>query len=128
MAQKNFLGRRKTSTARLYIQSGKGSIVVNGKDFKQYFPTLSLQNTVTLPLQMTETTGKFDVVVTVAGGGIAGQAGAVQLAMARAIDGMVEDKHTTLKTNNFLTRDDRMVERKKYGRPKARKRFQFSKR
>ncbi len=128
MAQENFIGRRKTSTARIYISEGKGNIVVNGKPIEEYFNTKARLNIAKLPLTVTELDGKYDVKVTVRGGGVTGQAGAVSLALARAIDSMNEGKHDILKQNGLLTRDDRMVERKKYGQPKARKRFQFSKR
>tara|TARA_R100001143_G_C3360129_1_gene134929 strand:- start:7342 stop:7728 length:387 start_codon:yes stop_codon:yes gene_type:complete len=128
MAQENFIGRRKTSTARLYISEGKGNFVVNGKPFEDYFPTKARQNIAKLPLAVTELENKYDIKVTVKGGGITGQAGAISLAIARAVDSMFDDKHDTLKKHGLLTRDDRMVERKKYGQPKARKKFQFSKR
>lgn len=128
MAQENFIGRRKTSTARIYISEGKGNIVVNGKPIEDYFNTKARLNIAKLPLTVTEMDGKYDVKVTVRGGGVTGQAGAVSLALARAIDAMNEGMHDILKQNGLLTRDDRMVERKKYGQPKARKRFQFSKR
>ncbi len=128
MAQENFIGRRKTSTARLYISEGKGNIVVNGKPIEDYFNTKARLNIAKLPLTITELDGNYDIKVTVRGGGVTGQAGAVSLALARAIDALNEDKHDILKQNGLLTRDDRMVERKKYGQPKARKRFQFSKR
>lgn len=128
MAQENFIGRRKTSTARIYISEGSGNIVVNGKPIEEYFNTKARLNIAKLPLAVTEMDGKYDVKVTVRGGGVTGQAGAVSLALARAIDSMNEGKHDILKQNGLLTRDDRMVERKKYGQPKARKRFQFSKR
>lgn len=128
MAQENYIGRRKTSTARLYIREGKGEFVVNGKPFEDYFPTKARQNVAKLPLAVTELENKYDIKVTVKGGGITGQAGAISLAIARAVDSMFDDKHDTLKKHGLLTRDDRMVERKKYGQPKARKKFQFSKR
>lgn len=128
MAQENFIGRRKTSTARLYIREGKGNIVVNGKPIEEYFNTKARLNIAKLPLTVTELDGNYDIKVTVRGGGVTGQAGAVSLALARAIDALNDDKHDILKQNGLLTRDDRMVERKKYGQPKARKRFQFSKR
>lgn len=128
MAQENFIGRRKTSTARLYIKSGKGSFVVNDKPIEEYFNVKARLNIAKLPLTVTELDGKYDIKVTVKGGGITGQAGAVSLALARALDNLNEDVHSVLKENGLLTRDDRMVERKKYGQPKARKRFQFSKR
>ncbi|MEX0905980.1 MAG: 30S ribosomal protein S9 [Balneolaceae bacterium] len=128
MAQENYIGRRKTSTARLYIKEGKGSLVINGKPIDEYFKTQARINVAKLPLDVTEMDGKYDIKVTVRGGGVTGQAGAVSLALARALDDLNEDVHNTLKENGLLTRDDRMVERKKYGQPKARKKFQFSKR
>ncbi len=128
MEQKNFIGRRKTSTARLYIQPGSGGFLVNGKNLDDYFATQAHRNIATLPLEVTETEGNFDIKVTVRGGGITGQSGAIQHALARALDDHDEEFHSILKTHDLLTRDDRMVERKKYGQPKARKKFQFSKR
>ncbi len=128
MAQENYIGRRKTSTARLYIKDGSGSFLVNGKPIEDYFNTKARLNVARLPLAVTELEGKYDIKVTVRGGGVTGQAGAVSLALARALDDHNEDKHSVLKEHGLLTRDDRMVERKKYGQPKARKRFQFSKR
>lgn len=128
MAHQNFIGRRKTSTARLYIREGKGEFIVNGKTFEEYFPTKARQNIAKLPLTVAEVEDKYDIKVTVKGGGITGQAGAISLAIARAIDSINDDKHDILKQHGLLTRDDRMVERKKYGQPKARKKFQFSKR
>jgi small subunit ribosomal protein S9 len=126
--QTNTIGRRKTSTARVYVQSGTGKILVNNKEFDKYFPLPSQRNVVKLPLTVTETDGQFDIKITVRGGGMSGQAGAIQLGIARALQEINEDAHDVLKANGLLTRDDRMVERKKYGQPKARKRFQFSKR
>ncbi len=128
MANQSFIGRRKTSTARVYVQPGKGDILVNNKPFETYFVLPSQQITVNLPFKVTETTGKYDVKVTVRGGGITGQADAVQLGIARALNTLEPETHSTLKSHDLLTRDDRMVERKKYGQPKARKKFQFSKR
>jgi small subunit ribosomal protein S9 len=128
MAKANYIGRRKTSTARLYIEEGKGNFVVNGKPIDDYFKTKARLNVARLPLDVTELDGNYDIKVTVRGGGITGQAGAISLALARALDDLNEDVHSTLKEKGLLTRDDRMVERKKYGQPKARKRFQFSKR
>lgn len=128
MAQANYIGRRKTSTARLYIQPGSGKITINGKDIEVYFPVKARQNIATFPLSVTETEGKYDIKITVSGGGSTGQAGAIQHALARALDGENEEFHSVLKGHGLLTRDDRMVERKKYGQPKARKKFQFSKR
>lgn len=128
MAKANYIGRRKTSTARLYINPGKGDFLVNGDPLDKYFDTQAKINVAMLPLEVTEKTADYDIKVTVRGGGITGQAGAIQLAVARALDDLNEDVHDVLKQNNLLTRDDRMVERKKYGQPKARKKFQFSKR
>src|SRR6056297_1003208 len=128
MAKANYIGRRKTSTARLYIKTGKGDFLVNGDPLDKYFDTQAKINVAMLPLEVTEKTADYDIKVTVRGGGITGQAGAIQLAVARALDDLNEDLHDVLKQNNLLTRDDRMVERKKYGQPKARKKFQFSKR
>ncbi len=128
MAQENYIGRRKTSTARLYIKNGSGSFIINGKPIEEYFKTQARINIAKLPLEVTELDGKYDIKITVRGGGVTGQAGAVSLAIARALDDLNEDLHSVLKENGLLTRDDRMVERKKYGQPKARKKFQFSKR
>jgi len=128
MEQKNFVGRRKTSTARLYIQPGTGKFLVNDRELDDYFATRAHRNLAVLPLKVTETDGEFDIKVTVRGGGITGQSGAIQHALARALDDHNEDFHSVLKENDLLTRDDRMVERKKYGQPKARKKSQFSKR
>ncbi len=128
MAQENYIGRRKTSTARLYIKNGSGSFLVNGKTIEDYFNTKARLNVAKLPLTVTELDGKYDIKITVRGGGVTGQAGAVSLALARALDDLNEGLHSKLKEHGLLTRDDRMVERKKYGQPKARKRFQFSKR
>jgi small subunit ribosomal protein S9 len=128
MAQANYIGRRKTSTARLYIKPGTGSFVINGSPIEEYLPEKAIQNIALLAMSVTENKGNFDIKVTVRGGGKAGQAGAIQHALARAIDGETEGSHTILKEHGLLTRDDRMVERKKPGQPKARKKFQFSKR
>jgi len=128
MAQANYIGRRKTSTARLYIKPGTGSFLVNGTPIEDYLPSKAIINIALLPMAVTENEGKYDIKVTVRGGGKSGQAGAIQHALARAIDGENPDTHSILKEHGLLTRDDRMVERKKYGQPKARKRFQFSKR
>lgn len=128
MAQANYIGRRKTSTARLYIKPGKGEFLINKIPIEEYLPVKAMQNIATQPLSVTELDGKYDIKVTVRGGGKSGQAGAVQHALARALDGENEEVHSALKSHGLLTRDDRMVERKKYGQPKARKKFQFSKR
>jgi small subunit ribosomal protein S9 len=128
MAQANYIGRRKTATARLYIQPGKGEIIVNHKPIEEYFPVKARRNVALHAMSVTETEGKYDIKITVRGGGSTGQAGAISHALARALDGENEDMHDVLKGHGLLTRDDRMVERKKYGQPKARKKFQFSKR
>jgi small subunit ribosomal protein S9 len=128
MAQENYIGRRKTSTARLYIKDGSGKFIVNGKPLEEHLNTKARVNIARLPLDVTELDGKYDIKVTVSGGGVTGHAGAISLALARAIDDLNEDVHGVLKEHGLLTRDDRMVERKKYGQPKARKKFQFSKR
>jgi small subunit ribosomal protein S9 len=128
MSQKSYIGRRKTSTARLYIEPGKGSFTVNNKPINEYFVTQARINIASLPLKITEMDKKYDIKVNVKGGGVTGQAGAISLALARAIDDLNEGQHDALKAAGLLTRDDRMVERKKYGQPKARKQFQFSKR
>lgn len=137
MAIINTLGRRKTAVARIYLTSGKGKIVVNKKDVKEYFPTSLLQDTVHRPFATLEVAGKYDVKVNVKGGGITGQAEAISLAISRALvqedeaanpekeDQMVKP---ALKKLGLMTRDPRMVERKKFGQKKARKKFQFSKR
>lgn len=128
MAQANYIGRRKTSTARLYIKPGKGSILINKIAIDEYLPEKAIRNIAILPLTLAQMENKYDILVTVHGGGKSGQAGAIQHALARALDGENDDVHSLLKEHGLLTRDDRMVERKKYGQPKARKRFQFSKR
>ena len=124
----NTIGRRKTSVARIYMQPGKGKIVVNNKEMKDYFPVDIMQIIVQQPLTVVEAEGKFDIKVNVDGGGVKGQAEAVRLAIARALCKIDEENRPPLKKEGFLTRDSRMVERKKYGRRKARKKFQFSKR
>ena len=124
----NTIGRRKTSVARIYMTQGNGSISVNDRDFKEYFPSEILQKIINQPFEITENGGKFDVKINVKGGGIMGQADAVKLAIARALCEANAENRPSLKKEGFLTRDPRMVERKKYGRRKARRRFQFSKR
>ena len=125
----NAIGRRKTSVARVYLKPGKGNIVVNGKDFKEYFRTEPLQISVESPLVIVSEKGKYDISVNVTGGGITGQAHAIRLGISRILSGMNKAEfHPPLKKEGLMTRDSRMVERKKYGRRKARKRFQFSKR
>ncbi len=124
----NTLGRRKTSVARIYMSSGKGAITVNSKDLAAYFPTEILQTIVKQPLVKVEQDGNFDISVNVNGGGPTGQAEAVRLAIARALTEVDAEFRPPLKAEGFLTRDPRMVERKKPGRRKARRKFQFSKR
>lgn len=122
------IGRRKTSVARIYVSEGKGAITVNKKDYTDYFPTPTLQYKINQPFQLTETVGNYDLKVTVKGGGFNGQAEAVRLAISRALCQIDEENRTALKPEGLLTRDPRMVERKKFGQKKARKKFQFSKR
>jgi len=128
MPTTNTSGRRKTAVARIYLNAGSGSITVNGKDYKEYFPTWPLQYIVNQASEVSGTAGQYDVNVNVAGGGIKGQAEAVRLAIAKAIVELDAEKKPALRAKGIMTRDDRMVERKKPGRKKARKRFQFSKR
>ena len=121
-------GRRKTSTARVYLRPGTGEVRVNRKTFEQYFPNQALRMIIHQPLQMTETAGKFDIIVNVAGGGPAGQAGAIRHGITRALMEFNADLRPALKHAGLVTRDPRIKERKKYGQKGARKRFQFSKR
>jgi len=122
------IGRRKTAVARVYVSKGKGNITVNKKDVNTYFPTATLQYKVNQPLVMTNNEKDFDVKVNVFGGGVTGQAEAVRLALSRAMCELNEENRSILKPEGLLTRDPRMVERKKFGQKKARKKFQFSKR
>lgn len=124
----NALGRRKTSVARVYLSSGKGNITINDRPMEEYFALATLHYVVRQPFMLTETDGKYDVNINVTGGGYNGQAEAVRLGIARALVKMDENLKPALKVEGLMTRDPRMVERKKPGRPKARKRFQFSKR
>lgn len=124
----NTIGRRKTSVARIYMTPGKGAITVNNKDVATYFPVDIMQIIVKQPLTVVEAVDKFDIKVNVDGGGIKGQAEAIRLAISRALCEVDEEHRSPLKKEGFLTRDARMVERKKPGRKKARKKFQFSKR
>jgi small subunit ribosomal protein S9 len=124
----NATGRRKAAIARVYVTTGKGEITINGKDYKQYFPLELLQYVVTQPLKELELEKNFDIKVRLKGGGIKGQAEALRLGISRALIKIDEDYRPPLKKAGFLTRDARVVERKKYGQPKARKNFQFSKR
>ena len=121
-------GRRKTSTARVFLRPGNGTISVNHREFANYFPTDVLRTEIRQPLMLTETADKFDILATVAGGGIAGQAGAVRLGISRALCRYNAELRGALKKEGLLTRDARAKERKKYGMAGARKRFQFSKR
>jgi small subunit ribosomal protein S9 len=121
-------GRRKTSTARVYLRPGSGDIKVNKKTFEQYFPNQALRMIIRQPLTLTDTASKFDIIVNVAGGGPAGQAGAVRHGITRALMEFNADLRPTLKDAGLVTRDPRAKERKKYGQKGARKRFQFSKR
>ena len=122
------IGRRKTAVARVYVSEGKGNITVNKKDVNTYFPTATLQYKVKQPLALTNNDGNFDITVNVYGGGITGQAEAVRLALSRAMCEVDAENRLILKPEGLLTRDPRMVERKKFGQKKARKKFQFSKR
>lgn len=124
----NTLGRRKTSVARVYMKQGTGQITVNKKDIKTFFPVAMLQAKIQQPFELTETTGQYDVTVNVGGGGINGQAEAIRLGISRALVKISEEMKPALKAEGLMTRDPRMVERKKPGQPKARKKFQFSKR
>lgn len=130
MAENQFYGtgRRKTSTARVYLRPGTGEIKINKKTFEDYFPNQALRMVIRQPLQLTETSSKFDILVNVAGGGPAGQAGAVRHGITRALMVFNSDLRPTLKSAGLVTRDPRIKERKKYGQKGARKRFQFSKR
>jgi small subunit ribosomal protein S9 len=122
------LGRRKTAVARIYLKEGEGKITVNDRDYKDYFPTVILQYQVVEPFNITNTLGKYDVKVNLDGGGITGQAEALSLAISRALCKINEEYRPALKAKGLMRRDPRMVERKKFGQKKARKRFQFSKR
>ncbi len=124
----NTLGRRKKSIARVYLSKGKGNITVNGKDYKEYFPTVALQYRITQAFSLTETDGQYDVKANLNGGGITGQAEAFRMAVARALVEVNAENKPALKVEGLMTRDPRMVERKKPGQKKARKKFQFSKR
>jgi small subunit ribosomal protein S9 len=124
----NTLGRRKTAVARVYLSKGNGSITVNRKDYKVAFPIDILQAKINQPFAATDTLGQYDVKVNVSGGGINGQAEAIRLGISRALVEIAVDNKPNLRSEGLLTRDPRMVERKKPGQPKARKRFQFSKR
>lgn len=124
----NTIGRRKTSVARVYLKNGTGGMTINGRDYKEYFPTMPLQYRLHQPFNITETASQYDVTVNVKGGGITGQIEAVRLGISRALVEINPDFKSALKAEGLMTRDPRMVERKKFGQPKARKKFQFSKR
>lgn len=124
----NAIGRRKAAVARIYVKEGSGTITINKRDLGVYFPSSILQYIVRQPLSTLEMTDKYDIKVTLNGGGIKGQAEAVRLAIARALVKINEENKPALKAEGFMTRDSRVVERKKPGQPKARKKFQFSKR
>ena len=126
--QKNAVGRRKEAVTRVFLSKGDGKITVNGKDYKVYFPLVYLQNQVETPMKVVELSDKYDIVINATGGGVKGQAEAVRLAIAKAIVELDPEKKPSLRAKGLMTRDDRMVERKKPGRKKARKKFQFSKR
>jgi len=121
-------GRRKTSVARIILRTGSGTITINDRSLEKYFNLETQRNEVRMPFTATETAGKYDVIANVDGGGLTGQAGAIKLGIARALVEVDNELRGKLRIHNLLTRDPRMVERKKYGQKKARKRFQFSKR
>ena len=124
----NTLGRRKTAVARLYMKPGSGQIMVNNRDYKEYFCVSTLQYKVEQPLQVANLMGQYDIKANLDGGGVTGQAEALRMAIAKALTQVNPELRPALKAQGFLRRDPRMVERKKPGQPKARKRFQFSKR
>ncbi|HCV51300.1 30S ribosomal protein S9 [Saprospiraceae bacterium] len=124
----NAIGRRKASVARVYLTKGGGNITINGKELSNYFPMQNIQNSVTEPLKVSELEKQYDIKINVSGGGFKGQAEAIRLGISRALVKIDEENKPALKAKKFLTRDAREVERKKYGKPKARKSFQFSKR
>lgn len=124
----NTIGRRKTAVARIYMKPGTGSIIINDRDYKEYFTTGTLQYIVTQPFEITSQQGSYDIKANIDGGGITGQAEAIRLAISRALCIINAENRPTLKAKGLLKRDPRMVERKKPGQKKARKKFQFSKR
>ena len=124
----NALGRRKAAVARVYLSEGKGSFTINKREIENFFPTKTLQYVVKQPLELLEVAGNYDVKVNIFGGGIKGQAEALRLGLSRALIEANPESRDALKKAGFLTRDSRVVERKKPGQPKARKKFQFSKR
>jgi small subunit ribosomal protein S9 len=124
----NTLGRRKTAVARVYMSEGSGSVTVNNRVYTEFFPVAVLQSKIVQPFELTDTVGKYDIKVNVAGGGVNGQVEAIRLGISRALVKLDEENKPLLKEEGLMTRDPRMVERKKPGQPKARKKFQFSKR
>lgn len=124
----NAVGRRKASVARVYLTKGSGNVLVNGKDYREYFPQMHITSNVTDPLVTVAVEKEYDVKVVVFGGGFKGQSEAIRMAISRALVEINADNKPALKARKFLTRDSRVVERKKFGKPKARKSFQFSKR
>ena len=122
------VGRRKSAVARVRLESGSGKMIINKRDVDTYFPRGTHRKTLLMPLVAVDVLDQFDILVNVRGGGLSGQAGAIQLGIARALEKTNEEFHQALRNGGFLTRDAREVERKKYGQPGARKRFQFSKR
>lgn len=124
----NTIGRRKAAIARVYLSEGKGQIIVNNRDYKEYFPDKQLHYVIEQPLNLLEVMGNYDIKVNIDGGGMAGQAEALRLAISRALIKVNPEYKPALRAEGFVTRDPRVVERKKPGQPKARKRFQFSKR
>lgn len=128
MEQINAIGRRKAAVARVYLSKGSGSIIVNGKDYKDYFPQIHMHRNIEDPFVTSDVVGAYDLKVNVKGGGFKGQSEAVRMGISRALVKLNEEFRSPLKSKKYLTRDSRVVERKKYGKPKARKSFQFSKR
>ncbi len=124
----NAIGRRKAAVARVYLRQGSGQVTINGRELNEYFPQKDIQYKVNQPLALVEVANLYDLVVNVNGGGFKGQAEAIRMGISRALLKVNEDYRPALKAEKFLTRDARVVERKKYGKPKARKSFQFSKR
>lgn len=128
MIDKIFVGRRKNAIARVYLRSGSGKVVINDQEVEKYFPLKEHRDNLLLPFIATDTVGKYDVFANTNGGGVSGQSDAIRLGIARALEGINPEFRSALKSEGLLKRDPRMVERKKYGQKKARKRFQFSKR
>ncbi|MCB0529156.1 MAG: 30S ribosomal protein S9 [Lewinellaceae bacterium] len=124
----NAIGRRKTAVARVYLMKGEGKVTVNGKDYREYFPHVHVQHNVVDPFAVVGAENIYDLKINVRGGGYKGQAEAIRMGVSRALVKLNEEFRKPLKAKKYLTRDSRAVERKKYGKPKARKRFQFSKR